>query len=208
MPARKAPKKKAYHHGDLRRALLAEALNLVAREGTGAVSLRELAERVGVSHAAPYRHFHDKEALFAAVAEEGFRLLQDAEERARDEAGAEAGARLEGIGVGYVRFAVGHPGHFKVMFSHIGSPPDDGSDVATAGRTAFEVLFHGIQEAQGAGVVAPGDIMQQALFAWAGVHGLACLLVEGVLARIGPAEPPELQARRIARLLIGAVAVR
>src|SRR4051794_24052197 len=118
-PPTRTAKKSTYHHGDLRSALLQTATDMVAKEGTGAVSLRDLAQRVGVTHAAPYRHFKDKDALFATLAEEGFRLLREAMILERDRAGYDALPRLIATGVGYVRFATSHPGHFKVMFSHL-----------------------------------------------------------------------------------------
>ncbi|MFN7132092.1 MAG: TetR/AcrR family transcriptional regulator, partial [Myxococcales bacterium] len=107
----------SYHHGDLRRALLDGALALLQDEGVGALSLREVARRAGVTHAAPYRHFESKEELIAAVAEEGFHTLRD---EMRDAMAAHEGdprRRLEACGVAYVLFAVGHPAHFGVMWS-------------------------------------------------------------------------------------------
>ena len=96
-----------YHHGDLRPALLRAAAKILEKEGTGAISLRELARRTGVSHTAPYRHFADREALLAALAEEGFALL---------------GGDLEGKAwreqaVAYVRFALANPERFRLMFT-------------------------------------------------------------------------------------------
>src|SRR6185503_17019443 len=96
-----------YHHGELRPALLRAAAKVLEAEGREAVSLRDLARRAGVSHAAPYRHFADREALLAALAEEGFVLLA---------------AELEGKprreqAVAYVRFALANPGRFRLMFT-------------------------------------------------------------------------------------------
>jgi AcrR family transcriptional regulator len=200
--------KKSYHHGDLRRALLDAALAVVAREGTGAVSLRELAARVGVSHAAPYRHFGSKEILFATVAEEGFKLFRETLIAGRDAAGEDPRARLVGTGVAYVRFAVDHPGHFKVMFTHVGDPPEEVPNLAAEGNTAFMVLFDCIVAAQTAKVLRPGDPLQQSLFAWSGVHGLAMLTIE-------QAVPPDTfpyeisdQARQLTEDLIDGLAPR
>jgi AcrR family transcriptional regulator len=208
MAPRAAKKKTGYHHGDLRRALLDAALELVAREGTGAVALRELAARVGVTHAAPYRHFKNKEALFATVAEEGFKLFHDALVAGRDAAGKGDRARLIGTGVAYVRFAVDHPGHFKVMFSHLGDKQSDVPGVVDEGMTAFMVLFDCIVAAQASGTLKPGDPLQQSLFAWSGVHGLSMLLVEQALGSVGIDEPVEAQAARISAALIDGLAPR
>jgi AcrR family transcriptional regulator len=106
----------SYHHGDLRRALLDTALRLIAEEGSSSFTLREVARRAGVSHAAPYRHFANKTALLAAVAEEGFRTLRTRLLEAGTRLPAEPLARLQTLGVEYVRFAVEHPSHFRVMF--------------------------------------------------------------------------------------------
>src|SRR5690348_12591495 len=107
----------AYQHGDLRHALIQAGLKLLAEGGAGELSLRAAAELAGVSHAAPYRHFKDKNALLAAIAEEGFRQLTA---RMRQELAACSGddlaARLRASAVGYVRFAVENPASFRLVF--------------------------------------------------------------------------------------------
>ena len=100
-----------YHHGDLRRALLAAAVEAIDEVGPTAMSLRDVARRAGVSHAAPAHHFGDKAGLLTALAAEGFRRLADE----LDRTARETGSFLE-VGVAYVRFAVTHPAHFAVMF--------------------------------------------------------------------------------------------
>src|SRR5262249_52270729 len=97
-------KRGRYHHGDLRRALLDAALGMLAREGGTALTLREVARRAGVTHAAPYRHFTDKQALLAAVAEEGFRMLSSEMASSAREA-TDPRQALQAIGTSYVRFA-------------------------------------------------------------------------------------------------------
>src|SRR5215510_3862713 len=113
--ARKRPD--AYQHGDLRRALIQAGLKLLGEGGVRQLSLRAAAELAGVSHAAPYRHFEDKDALVAAIAEEGFRLLTA---RMREEIAAcpssDVLARLRASAVGYVSFAVEHPAYFRTIF--------------------------------------------------------------------------------------------
>src|SRR6201993_1892243 len=97
-----------YHHGDLRAAILTEAARLVAQRGADGVSLRELAREAGVSHAAPAHHFTDRRGLFTALAAQGFGLLATAL--------AEARPRFLDAASAYVRFAIEHPGHYRVMF--------------------------------------------------------------------------------------------
>src|SRR5881628_3792693 len=106
---------KGYHHGDLPRALLDAALHIVETRGTAALTLRAAARSAGVSQAAPYRHFTNKEAILAAVAEEGFRSLMTAIRQATAAGDGPLG-RLRGVGIGYVTFATSHPSHFRVIF--------------------------------------------------------------------------------------------
>src|SRR5436190_23943930 len=110
-PAKKAP----YHHGDLRRALIREALALVAEKGVAGLTLRETARRAGVSQTAPYRHFPDKEALLAAVAEGGFRRLGEAMTRAARPHRANPARALEAMAIAVVRFAAHHGAHYRLM---------------------------------------------------------------------------------------------
>ncbi|HEX8870560.1 MAG TPA: helix-turn-helix domain-containing protein, partial [Lentzea sp.] len=100
-----------YHHGDLRRAVLAAAVDAITEHGPAGVSLRDLARRVGVSHAGPVHHFKDKAGLLTALAAEGFALLADALNATR----ATTDSFVD-LGVTYVRFAVQHRAHFEVMF--------------------------------------------------------------------------------------------
>jgi AcrR family transcriptional regulator len=170
-----------YHHGDLRRALLDASLRIIAEEGARALTLREVARRVGVSQAAPYHHFADKDALLAAVAEEGFVELYEAMVTARDAAGSKTMARLRAIGEGYVRFAVRHPSHFKVMFGNLVDVPAH-PGLRVAAERAFATLVEGIVEGQKAGQLRRGDPIQLAAIAWSTVHGLSMLWIDGALA--------------------------
>src|SRR3954453_1536093 len=99
---------RSYHHGDLRRAILTAALDVIAADGPSALSLRDLPRRAGVSHAAPAHHFKDRTGLLTAIAAEGYELLAAALREASD---------LKDAGVRYVRFAREHPAHFQVMFA-------------------------------------------------------------------------------------------
>lgn len=177
-----------YHHGDLRRAVLAAAVEAITEHGPAAISLRDLARRVGVSHAGPVHHFKDKAGLLTALAAEGFGLLADALVAARD-----GGADFAGIGVAYVRFAVDHRAHFEVMFRPELYHADD-EPVRAAQERAREVLVGG---ARGTGA----DPEAAGIAAWSLVHGFATLWNTGALSR--PGEDPERLARAAARLLFG-----
>ncbi|BDA69343.1 transcriptional regulator, TetR family [Calothrix sp. PCC 7716] len=173
--------KSAYHHGDLRQALIDGAISLIAEQDVGSLSLREVARRVGVSHAAPYRHFQDKESLLAAVAEEGFIGLTEAMNRGIEQAPDDTLKRLEATGVAYVQFAVAHPSHYRVMFDSYQGEQIPHPERAQAGWQAFQVLFNAIEAGQSAGTVRAGDTMQLGWVAWSTVHGLAMLLIDGRL---------------------------
>jgi AcrR family transcriptional regulator len=168
---------RSYHHGDLRRALLDAALDLIRASGPAAFTLRQAAVRAGVSHNAPYRHFPDKASLLAELAEEGSVALREAADRAVAAAGEDPVERLRAVGMAYIRFAVAQPGHFRVMFDTARSP----ESVPSQGTT-FELLVECITVCQDCGrfkQVGPLDI---ALPAWAVVHGLAMLLVDDMLS--------------------------
>src|SRR5271154_5982988 len=108
-------KKRPYHHGDLRSALMQAALLLVEEHGVKGLALSDAARLAGVSVAAPYRHFKDKEALLAEIAAEGFTIFRDALAHASQSHPEDKGKRLVEMGVAYVDFALRHRSHFRVM---------------------------------------------------------------------------------------------
>ena len=108
--------KRPYHHGDLRAALMTAALSLIDQHGVKGLALSDAAHLAGVSVAAPYRHFKDKEALLAEIAAEGFTLFRDALARAAQSHPEDKVKRLVEMGVAYVDFALHHRSHFKVMW--------------------------------------------------------------------------------------------
>lgn len=165
----------AYHHGDLRAALIEGAVTLIREVGADAFTLREVARRAGVSHTAPYRHFRDKEDLTAAIAEEGFGLLGKAM-RDAGESDGDARARLLLAGRNYVELALRRPEHFRVMFA-----TDLDARRHPAAREAADAAFGGlvalIDACQKAKVVQRGDTLTLARIAWAQVHGIATLAI-------------------------------
>lgn len=159
--------KTGYHHGDLRRTIVAAAVEAIAESGLDGWSLRELARRAGVSHAAPAHHFGDKTGVFTAIAVEGFTLLAEALEAA-------AADFLE-TGLAYVEFAVGHPVHFAVMFQP-GLYRRDDEAVRVAETRAGDVLR------KGARAQAKGSTAEHAtIAAWSIAHGFAGLWIGGAL---------------------------
>jgi len=177
-----ASESRPYHHGDLRRALLDAAVEAIAADGPAAISLRDLARRAGVSHAAPAHHFGDKAGLLTAVAAEGYRLLAG---ELRD--AYEAGDFLE-AGVAYMRFAVGHPAHFAVMFRPDLHRRDDPDLTAAMDRTR-SMLYAQAADQEG---VAEGGAAEAGIAAWALVHGLATLWLSGNLPASAGDDPERL----------------
>jgi AcrR family transcriptional regulator len=161
-----------YHHGDLRRALLDSALEAIGEQGPAAVSLRDVARRAGVSHAAPTHHFGDKTGLLTALATEGWTLLADA----LGETAAEGHGFAE-LGVGYVLFATSHPAHFAVMRAP-GLARSADPDLVAAMRRAGAHLHAGAEQFD---TQAAQDRETTALAAWSLVHGLAALILEGAV---------------------------
>jgi AcrR family transcriptional regulator len=178
-PARKPASR--YHHGDLPRAMLQEAVRTIQTHGVDALTLRGVAERLGVSRTALYRHFVDKQALLAAVAAEGFRMFRTALIDAWDTAGR-GREGFDAMAVAYVRFAVTHPSHYRVMFGGVVQACDASPVPSDAGTDAFQVLVDAIVEQQEAGLVRNDNALQLARFIWAVVHGVAMLALDGVLS--------------------------
>jgi AcrR family transcriptional regulator len=193
--------KKSYHHGDLHRALIATALKLVEESDVAALTLREVARRAGVTHAAPYHHFKNKAALLAVLAEEGYRALYTEQLQAAAKAGADPIARLQAIGLAYVRFAIHHPGHFRVMFR---SDPADWAKHPTlleAVQLPLVLLTSTAEETKRTRKL-PAKSTELVLSSWSMVHGLATLWVDGplrpILASSDPKAIEDLAARVIA----------
>lgn len=171
-------RKGAYHHGDLRTALVETAARMAAETGPTSVTLREVARRAGVSQAAPYHHFADKAALLAAVAEEGFRLFDAHQAEALAEAPEEPVERLAALGVSYLRFALASPHYFQVMFRPSLVECTRSPDFDTLAGRAFQRLLTVTTEARRASGRTDADPYPAALAMWAIPHGLAGLALE------------------------------
>jgi AcrR family transcriptional regulator len=175
------PARRAYHHGDLKNALLDTALEQIARNGVRALSLRDVARRAGVSHTASYRHFPSKESLLAAIAEQGFRRLGDSMRTAMLAHANDPVAALQASGVAYVEFGVSYPDHLQIMVGgHIAHEADYPA-LVTASKEAYELLTSIVREGLRSGGLRGSDERSIALAAWAIVHGLAQLIAGGRL---------------------------
>jgi AcrR family transcriptional regulator len=186
---RAATRRDSYHHGDLKRALTSAALSLVAEKGPKGFTLTEAARRAGVSAAAPYRHFADKASLLATVAEQGFADLH-ADLVAAGDAASDPRARVIDLGRAYVRWAVAHPDHYRVMFGAELDKPVHPS-LGVAALRAFGDLLDAITACQEAGIVDGGEPLLVAAPLWSLVHGVASLAIGGELRGVGIAQDPE-----------------
>jgi AcrR family transcriptional regulator len=186
-------KSSSYHHGDLRNALIAAGVDMLAETSIDALSLRKLAARVGVSHNAPYMHFADKEALLAAIAEEGFHLLAGTIEMAMAGASADWYTRFESGCWGYVTFVIDHPAHATVMFRRY--DPEKYPEQARAALGTLRLLETIIEEGQATGQVIDGSPPEIAATIWALLHGIAVALAARKM-------PPSVMGDRSARELM------
>jgi len=202
-PARKAPR--AYHHGNLRRALLDQALATIRTEGVDGVTLRDIGARLGVSRTALYRHFADKRALLAAVATEGFRMLRQQLVAAWED-GGRGDAAFHAMGVAYVRFAVDNPAHYRVIFGGFIDPGAKEPELETEARGAFQALVDAVIALQREGVFLEDDPVQMATYSWTLVHGISMLAIDGQLPR--PIAVDDLVRYSFKRLRTGILANR
>jgi AcrR family transcriptional regulator len=174
----RARRKQTYHHRDLRQALLAAALDALPQIGAEGLSLRDLARRVGVSEAAPYHHFADRDALLEAVAAECAQLLLEALLAAVAEAGDDQRRRFQLTGIAYVRFAVAHPAHVRAM-----ELPGMAGKMPAEIRSRVDAFYREeerrMRAAQAQGLFAPLPFENMILAATALVHGLARLMIDG-----------------------------
>jgi AcrR family transcriptional regulator len=164
-----------YHHGALKEALLHAAESMLDEGGVEAVNLREAARRAGVSPTAPYRHFVDKEALLAALAARGFAAFG----RALEDAARGASAPMAAMGRAYVTFALARPGRFRLMFGAALGDRSRYPELHAAAMQAFDTLRTSARKTR-------ADVEFPALRAWCVVHGLAHLLLDGMLPGTDP----------------------
>lgn len=188
-------KSRAYHHGDLKEALVASGRKLLEEKGVRGFTLRECARRADVSHAAPAHHFASMDDLLAELVRRGFEELAGAMTAEAGRAGTEPTARLVGLGVGYMAFAAANPILFQLMFSQeavrLEAKQAEGGAEAVRDRlaaTVEEVLGH-----------ASGEVRQRMVdFAWGTMHGFITLVLEGGIG--GHDSSRALKARGLATL--------
>lgn len=200
MPTLKQDKK--YHHGDLRNELIRIAAEMLADGGVEALSLRDVAKRAGVSHNAPYQHFADKEALIAAIAQQGFQRLSEAVDAAVASA-SDAPARLIAVGRAYVGFMAGHPAYLQVMFGAF--PHTHYPDLAQTALDTLNRLVQIVREGQADGTIRAGDAGEIAGLIWMTVHGLSTAVIAQKIPVLvaGEHSAEDLAARYVAMICAG-----
>jgi AcrR family transcriptional regulator len=190
-----------YQHGNLREALVQAGLKLLSEGGVEGLSLRAAAQLAGVSHAAPYRHFKDKDALVAAIAEQGFRLLtasMRAELALLDASqAADLHQRLAAVGKGYVQFALQHPAYLRVIFGGVLAKDRTTPELKLAGNEAYETLRGLVAEGVARGQLVGGDADTLSLACWSMVHGLSHLLISDAIVL-----PPGMAAPAVTEMLL------
>ncbi|MCE9646752.1 MAG: TetR/AcrR family transcriptional regulator [Chloroflexi bacterium] len=196
------PKKKSYHHGDLKNALIKAGVEILAKDGVSGLSLRKVAGRAGVSHSAPYSHFADKQALIAAISTEGFRQLYERESTVADLYADQPSKQLIEAAWAYVQFAMDDPDRFKVMFSAVLEKEKEYPEFVSESQRNFQLVRRIIEANQAAGVLRSGPSDLIALSAWGIVHGFVMLWLEGqishaVLEKSSLRELVEFQLRQI-----------
>lgn len=174
---------RGYHHGNLKEALIRAALELIAQKGPAGFTFAEAARWAGVSPAAPYRHFRDRDELMADVARRGFEAFEQALARAWDAGRPDPSAAFDRLGKAYLAFARSEPAYYAAMFE-AGVRPDASPELRAAGDRAFGVLRTACEALAATlpGPARPPSLMM-ALHIWSMAHGIASLFGRGDAAR-------------------------
>ncbi|MFT8952766.1 MAG: TetR/AcrR family transcriptional regulator [Gluconobacter sp.] len=184
-------KDQPYHHGDLRRALIDTALAMLAADQNWTFTLREVARRTGVSHAAPYKHFRDREALLRELARIGFVRLEKTMAEAMRPDLPSTRAQFMAAAQAYIGFAWQNPGLYRLMFSSDADKTID-PQLHDAAMSTFGILLRLLENGQRDGSFRTVAISAQAAASWGQVHGLAMLAISNQLLeeKVGSAPVP------------------
>lgn len=172
------PRKKAYHHGDLKNALIAAGADILAKDGVGGLSLRKVAQQAGVSHAAPYAHFADKQALIAAISTDGYRRLYEALAATTQQYADDPARQLVEGAWAYVQFAVNDTDYFKIMLSGAIEKEKDYPAFVEISQRSFALLVQIVEACQQAKILKRGPSDLIAVGVWSLIHGFVSLFLE------------------------------
>jgi AcrR family transcriptional regulator len=173
-----------YHHGDLKNALIKAGVEILAREGLSGLSLRKVAKLAGVSHAAPYAHFADKQALIAAISTEGFKQLYAQIESVRAAQEDNPSGLLTETAWATIQFALIEPDRFKLMFSSVLDKEKDYPDFVESSQQNFRQLVEIVEHCQNTAILKAGPADLVAVSVWGVVHGLIMLVLEGQISHM------------------------
>lgn len=170
-----------YHHGDLKNALIKAGIEILAEEGISGLSLRKVARKAGVSHAAPYAHFADKQTLIAAIATDGHRRIYEQIEEVLASHPDDPLRQFTGAAWAYVRFGLESPAHYKITFSGILENEHSHPDFVELSRGNMQLLKNIVERCRTAGIlnVDNMDAELQAISIWGLIHGLVSLMIQG-----------------------------
>ena len=174
--------RKNYHHGDLKNTLVSAGISILAKEGVAGLTLRKVARRAGVSHAAPYAHFSDKQALIAAISTEGFKRLYDAMDSVISSYPDDPLKQLVAGAWAYVQFGVSDPDHYKVTFSGVLEKEKDYPAFVEISHRTFTRVVTIVKDCQQGKFLRQGSPEIMAVSIWGQLHGLVMLFIEGQIS--------------------------
>jgi len=187
-----AEEKTPYHHGDLRSALLEAALEILNDHGPRALTIREVARKVGVSHTAPYRHFANKDDLIVAVVRQGFDLMSQAMAERKSAAEPDPLNQFAAAGMAYVDFALENPAYYRVMYSGDLLSSTGQHTLQHTSSETFKEVVRDITTCQELGIIRPGDPAMQALGLLSTIHGFVTMVIDNrVSALLGDEYQPQ-----------------
>ena len=176
--------RKNYHHGDLKNALIQAGIEILSKEGVDGLSLRKAARKAGVSHAAPYAHFADKQALIAAIALDGYGKIYARLEEVVTQYPNDPLKQLLQSAWAYMQFGLEAPAHYKITFSGLIENEKNYPELVEVTRKSLTALQKIIAECQVAGILSPSEYSAEvdAISLWGLIHGLVSLVIEGQIS--------------------------
>lgn len=184
----------AYHHGDLKNALIKAGIQVLAQDGVSGLSLRKVARKAGVSHNAPYAHFADKQALIASIAIDGHARIRVLIERVIGQFPDDPLRQLVHLAWAYMQFGLEFPAHYKIIFSGLIENEKNHPAFVQVSRHSLLLLNQIVADCQAAGILSSsdGDVEMVAVSIWGLIHGLVSLVIEGqVPSKLMKRNPPE-----------------
>lgn len=176
------PRKKSYHHGDLKNALIEAGADILSKDGINGLSLRKVAQKAGVSHTAPYAHFADKQALIAAIATDGYRRLYDSLAVVVQRYQADPTRQLVEGAWAYVQFALNDTDHFKIALSGVVEKEKDYPALVEMAQQSFALLVQIVEACQAAKILKRGPTDLTVVSVWSLIHGFVSLVLEDQLS--------------------------